>query len=133
MGERERALLERIYAQWGRGDYTSGEFLHDDFTLVITSSLLDEGVYRGPREAWRGWKQWLGQWSSWEYEAKEFIEVDDTRIAVLIDIHGTSRSTGIELDAESGNVWEFEDGLVKRLALYGHRDEMLRDLGLDLG
>ena len=131
MPRAELELLEEIYALWGRGDYSRGDFLHHDFTLVITSSLLDEGVYTGPREAWRGWHAWLSQWSSWEYDPKEFVELDDGRIAVLIDIRGISRSTGIELAAESGNVWEFEGGLVRRLDLYARREDMLRDLGLD--
>jgi ketosteroid isomerase-like protein len=131
MGQSQIELLQEIYDLWGRGDYTRGDFLHPDFELSYAGGFLDEGVFRGPREAWLGWKQWQDQWSSWRYESTRFVELDDGRIAVFIDIHGVSRSTGLELSSESGNVWDFEDGLVRRLALYAHRDDMVRDLGLD--
>jgi ketosteroid isomerase-like protein len=126
-----QALLEKIYAGWGRGDYSRGEFLHPEFELVFARGFLDEGVFRGRAEAWRGWREWLDQWESWHYTPVEYFELDDDRIAVYIAMSGVSRSTGVELQAESANLWEFEDGLVRRLVLYAHREDMVRQLGLD--
>ena len=74
----ETELLERIYAEWGRGDYSSGEFLHPEFELTFAPGFLDEGVFTGPAEAWRGWREWLEQWETWNYE--------------LVHVHGTLRA-----------------------------------------
>jgi ketosteroid isomerase-like protein len=127
----QRALLEEIYADWGRGDYSRGEFLHPKFELVFARGFLEEGVFTGREAAWRGWKDWLDQWESWRYTPVEYFELDDGRIAVFIAMSGVSRTTGVEIDAKSANLWEFEDGLVRRLVLYAHREDMVRQLGLD--
>jgi hypothetical protein len=37
----------------------------------------------------------------------------------------------MELAFNSANLWEIEDGLARRVRLYVHRDDMLRELGLD--
>jgi ketosteroid isomerase-like protein len=131
MGERERALLEEVYAGWGRGDYSRAEFLHPDFEMIFAAGFLDTGVFRGRREAWRGWKEWLDQWETWRYTPTRYVELGDDTIAVFIDMWGVSRTTGVELESQSANLWEFRDGLVRRLTLYAHREDMISQLGLD--
>jgi ketosteroid isomerase-like protein len=131
MGETEHALLRRVYSEWGTGDYSSGDFVHPQFELVFAPGFLEEGTYVGPREAFRGWQAWLAQWASWEYTPVEWFDLPDGRIGVYIDIDGVSRSTGMQLSVKSANLWEIEDGLVKRLRIYAHRDDMLRELGLE--
>jgi ketosteroid isomerase-like protein len=127
----ETELLERIYAEWGRGDYSSGEFLHPEFELTFAPGFLDEGVFTGPAEAWRGWREWLEQWETWNYELVRFLELEDGRIAAILDITGIGKTTGIELSFRSANLWEIEDGLARRVRLYAHHDDLLRELGLE--
>ena len=124
-------LLERIYAEWGRGDYSNPEFLHPEFELIFSPGFLDEGVFVGPAEAWRGWSGWLEQWQTWTYVVTRYVELDDGRIAAFIEITGIGKSTGMELKFAGGNVWEIEDGQARRCRLYVHGDDMVRDLGLD--
>ena len=131
MSRAEIELLERIYAEWGRGDYSSGDFLHPEFELTFAPGFLDEGVFVGPAEAWRGWREWLEQWETWNYEMVGFRELDDGRVAAFLDIAGVARTTGIELAFRSGNLWQIEDGLARSVRLYAHREDMLRELGLD--
>lgn len=126
-----RTLLDEIYAAWGQGDYSRSDFLHPDYELVFASGFLDTGVFKGWTEAWRGWKEWLDQWESWRYVPTRYIELDEDRIAVFIDMQGVNRTTGLELASDSANLWEFEDGLVRRLTLYAHREDMIEQLGLD--
>ena len=92
--------------------------------------FLEEGTFSGPKEAWRGWKNWLDQWSSWTYKAVGQLELEDGRIAVFIDIDGVSKTSGLELSQKSANVWDFEDGLAKRCTVYAHRDDLTRELGI---
>lgn len=125
------AVIEQMYAEWGGGDYSNGDLLHPDYELVFARGFLDEGAHSGWQAAWQGWKGWLDQWASWDYHPIEYIEVDDNRIGVLVDIDGVAKSTGMPLEVKTGNLWEFEDGLVRRLTLYAHREDMLRELGLD--
>lgn len=130
MSESELALLRRIYAQWGAGDYSAGEFLHPEFELTFAPGFLQEGTYNGVAAAWPAWRDWLAEWSSWTYDPVRWIDAGDGRIGVLIDIDGVSRTTGMELLMHGGNLWEFDGELIRRLTLYSHHDDLLRDLGL---
>jgi hypothetical protein len=40
-------------------------------------------------------------------------------------------STGMELEFQSANLWEIEDGQARRVRLHAHADDMVRELGLD--
>ena len=128
---KETDLLEGIYAEWGRGDYSRGEFLDPEFELTFAPGFLDEGVFTGPAEAWRGWREWLEQWESWNYEVTRYEELDDGRIAAFVHITGVAKSTGMKLEFHSANLWELHDGLARRVRLYAHAEDMLRELGLD--
>jgi ketosteroid isomerase-like protein len=130
-GHADIEILERIYADWGRGDYSSGEFLHPEFELVFAPGFLDEGVFKGPAEAWRGWRGWLEQWEKWAYEVARYQELEDGRIVAVLDITGVAKTTGLELTFRSANLWEIEDGLARRVRLYAHHDDLVRELGLD--
>ena len=127
----KRRLLEAIYADWDRGDYTRTDWFHPDFELVFAPGFLDEGVFQGLEEAGRGWRGWLGQWALWRTTATRYIELDEHRFAVVCHIEGTSKTTGVELAQEGGNIWEFEGGLPRRLVIYAHERDLLRDLGTD--
>ena len=126
-----RELIIRIYAEWLSGDYSRGDFAHPGYELVFAPGFLEEGVYRGSSAALRAWKGWLDGWESWEYTPVEWRELDENRILVLIDIDGVNKSTRMKLSVKSANLWEFEDGLVRRLTLYAHREDLFRDLGLE--
>jgi ketosteroid isomerase-like protein len=124
-------LLERIYSEWGRGDYSSGEFLHPEFELTFAPGFLDEGTFEGPAETWRGWREWLEQWETWNYEVTRYQELDDGRVAAFLHITGVAKSTGMKLEFHSANLWELDDGLARRCRLYAHAEDMQRELGLD--
>ena len=122
--------LREIYAAWGRGDYSRADFLHPAFELVFAPGFLDEGRFSGVADTWRGWRGWLEQWETWHYEPVRYVELDDGRIVVFIDMTGVSKASGMELSSEAANLWEFEDGAPRRLVLYLHREDLLRELGL---
>jgi len=126
-----RELLEEIYALWGRGEYSDTHFLHPDFELTFAPGFLDTGSFHGIDDAWRGWRGWLAQWSTWRYEPVRYIPLDDGRMAVFIEMHGVSKSTGVELESMAANLWEFEGDLARRLKLYAHREDLVRELGLE--
>jgi len=127
----DQQLLEEVYADWGRGDYSRSDYVHPEFELVFAPGFLEEGTFRGPAEAWRGWRNWLDQWDSWQYEVERYIDLPDGRIAALIDIRGVAKGTGIPLAFRSANVWTVEDGRVRAVRIYARREDMLRECGLD--
>ena len=130
MGETEMALLREIYSYWGKGDYTPTHFLQPDFELVYASDFVEPATYRGLAEVSEGWRTWLSGWKFWAAEATEFLPVGD-RILVFIAVHGVAKSSGLEMDQPSANLWEFRDGLASKIKLYTRRETALRELGLE--
>lgn len=131
MNESQIAIIQQLYGEWVGGDYSNGALLHPDYELVFAPGFLDEGAHSGWKAAWQGWKEWLDQWESWDYHPIEYIDAGPDRIGVLVDIDGVAKSTGMPLAIKSANLWEFEDGLVRRLTLFAHREDMMRVLGTD--
>ena len=128
MGDAELALLREIYAEWARGDFRRTDCFTPDLELVYGRDFLEEGEFRGEQDVSRGWRDWLAEWASWRATALEYIDAGD-RVGVRILVEGTSKSTGLELAQESGNIFEFRDGLPCRITLYTRATTMLEDLG----
>ena len=129
VGQNEMEVLREIYSCWGRGDYSRVDFFHPDFELVYAPDFLDEGVFKGLEEAGRGWRQWLGEWSSWQATPTKFIELEG-RVLVLAVVEGIAKASGLKLSADAANLWEFRDGLASRLVIYAHAENGLRDAGI---
>jgi SnoaL-like domain len=125
-------LVRSIYADWERGKYRSVEWAHPEIEYVNV-----DGPYRGTRvgltEMAEGWRRLLHVWSEFHTEAEEYVELDDRRVLVLAAFGGTPRFIGLDIQDErtkGANVFEIEDGKVRKLTLYWHRDNALADLGL---
>ena len=76
------------------------------------------------------WHVFLDAWQTWVYTAKEFIEVDEDRILVLLDIRGRSRTHGVEIPIEAANIVTFRDGKLARLELFTSHPAAYRAAGL---
>jgi ketosteroid isomerase-like protein len=60
------------------------------------------------------------------YENPELHPAGDDVIVLFTRLVGTGRGSTVPLGLDLGMVYEFEDGLVRRLTAYGSRDEALR-------
>jgi hypothetical protein len=76
------------------------------------------------------WRTFLAAWQSWVITATEFVDVDDTRVLVLLDIRGRSKTHGVEIPIDSANVLTFRTGRLVRLELFTNRDAAYEAAGL---
>jgi hypothetical protein len=80
-----------------------------------------------------GWRRLLSAWSMFSTEADEYAELDDGRVLVLATFGGTARFIGLDIrdgHSKGANVFEIEEGKVRKLILYWNRELALADLGL---
>jgi hypothetical protein len=124
------ALLREVYSYWEKGDFRQTHFMQPDFELVYGSDFLDPGSsYKGLAEVSEGWRVWLDSWVHWSASAREYIQVGE-RILVLIDAQGVAKSSGLEINQPSANLWEFRDGLASRVTAYARVETARREAGI---
>jgi ketosteroid isomerase-like protein len=126
-------LVRSIYAAWERGHYRSAEWAHPEIEYTNV-----DGPYRGTRvgltEMAEGWRLLLSAWSEFSTKADEYAELDDGRVLVLATFGGTARFIGLDIRdgrSKGANVFEIEDGKIRKLTLYWDRERALADLGLE--
>ena len=76
------------------------------------------------------WSDYLSAWDSWVVTPTDFIDVGDERVLVLQSFKGRSKTHGIELELDGGNVVTLRDGKLARLELFFHRADALEAAGL---
>ena len=126
-------LVRSIYAQWGRGDFSSAAW---------ADPAIEFGFADGPEPGrWMGleamaarYGDWLRGWKAFRAEPERYLVVDDRRILVLVHNTGRGRTSGLEFEQRSvANYFELRDGKVTKLVVYWDRDHALADAGLATG
>ena len=78
----------------------------------------------------RGFGDWLSAWETWVVTPTDFIDVDENRVLVMLDIRGRSKTHQVEMPAEGANLLTLRDGKLARLeAFFGH-EQALEAAGL---
>ena len=125
-------LVRAIYAEWGRGDWTSNWWADPEIeTLIDIGFVKDE--YKGIEEMARGWGEFLSAWKNLRTVVEEFRELDDGRILVLVRNTGEGKHSGLDVASLAGqgaNLFEIRGGKVVRLEVFGHRQSGLEAAGL---
>jgi len=125
-------LVRSIYADWERGDFSSGEWADRELEYEIADGpepTTGHGV-AGMASVWR---DVLGAWRDYRAVAEEYRELDDGSIVVLTAFSARGRASNIEVRqvlARGASVMQAHDGKVTKLVLYFSRDRALADLGL---
>ena len=116
---------------WNRGD-VDGWLLaaHPEVELLSEVARRLEGpdkVYRGHAGLRQYWVEWHAVWSL-TIEVSDFRDLGDTVLA-LGHIRTRGEASGVGLNQEVAYVYEFEDGLARRVRSYFDIEEALEDVG----
>jgi ketosteroid isomerase-like protein len=117
--------LDQLYDRfWNHGDWHSGAAV---MALDIEWNGMPEdatlgGVRYGPRAVNEFFAEWLEAWDaadvSWEIK-----ELTPDLMVVRSTLHAHGRGSGIDTEAEIGQVWEFEDGKAVRQTMFRRYEE----------
>jgi ketosteroid isomerase-like protein len=123
-------LVRSIYADWGRGDFSSAEWAHPEIEFAFADGP-EPGRWTGRKEMAERYGDWLSAWKDFRAEPEEYIIVDSERILVLVHNSGRGRTSGLELEQRSvANFFEIRGGRVTRLVLFWDRERALADAGV---
>lgn len=126
-------LVRSIYAAWERSDYSSAAWAHPEIEYVNVDGP-DRGTRVGLAGMAESWRRLLSVWSEFNTKAEEYVELDDGRVLVLAVFGGTARIRGLDVRdgrSKGANVFEIDEGKVRRLVLYWNQDRALADLGIE--
>jgi ketosteroid isomerase-like protein len=126
-------LVRSIYADWERGDFSSGAWAHPEIEFVFADGLAP-GTRTGLAGMAEAMQEVLSTWERWSVKAEEYRALDGERVLVLVHQSGRGKTSGFEIGQmrtqRGANLFHVRDGKVTRLALYADRDRALADLGL---
>ena len=105
--------------------------LHSDaeWRPAISPGGLEATTYRG-HEGFRRWAAELAEsWETFDLKDPTFEAVGD-RVLLLARVHARGSSSGVTIDAPLAQVWEIDDGKVRRLTGFFSHAEALQAVGL---
>ncbi len=92
--------------------------MHPDFVVFSSPELANPGTFHGEE----GFRRWLGDWlDAWETFAIEIerLETLDERFAIAhVRQTGRGKGSGLEIDMNVAQLWEIEDGKIRRFELH---------------
>jgi hypothetical protein len=125
-------LVRSIYADWGRGNFSSVEWAGPEIEYVFTDGPA-LGSWTGLARMAEAARDWVSAWKDRHAEAEEYRELDDERVLMLSRRGGRGKTSGLEIErvqSKGAAVWQARDSKVTRLVIYWDRDRALADLGL---
>jgi ketosteroid isomerase-like protein len=121
--DEEAALLDRTFARY-----------YDDQVEIRMPSDYPEGeqVLVGRRGMAEVIAQLRDSWTSWRFEAEEFVDAERC-VLVLIRVVAEGEASGLAAVQETAHVWTVRDGLLASIQIYRDRAQALEAVGLSEG
>ena len=117
---------------WNRDDFDACvSIAHPGIEWVSDLALRMHGpdtVYRGVEGIRRYWDEWHELWAV-RLDITEMIDRDDT-VVVLAQTRALGDASGVEFEQLIAYVYEFEDGLARRVRSYHDPDRAFEGVGL---
>ncbi len=123
-------LVRSIYADWGRGDFSSAVWADPEIEFAFVDGP-EPGSWSGRPAMAKRYGEWLSGWIDFRAELEELIVVDSSRVLALVHNSARGRVSDVKMDQRSvANLFEINSGKVTRFGLYWDRDRALKDAGL---
>jgi hypothetical protein len=75
-------------------------------------------------------REWLSAWETRVVTPTDFIDVDENRVLVMLDIRARSKTHQVEMPVEGANLLRIKEGRVARIELFFERNQALEAAGL---
>jgi ketosteroid isomerase-like protein len=106
-------------------DYFDPDVIWD----TSASTMPAAGIYHGHQGVERFFREWLGGWSDYGIEPREYIDAGGSVVLVFRQ-SGIGRGSGVRTEREFFGVYDLNDSKVARYRQYESRTEALAAAGL---
>jgi uncharacterized protein len=93
------------------------------------SNMPSAGIYHGHEGVERFFREWLGTWSDYRMEVREYIDAGGSTVIVFRQ-SGIGRGSGVRADRDFFGVYDLSDSKVVRYRQYESREDALEAVGL---
>jgi ketosteroid isomerase-like protein len=133
MSQENVEVVRSIFAEWGRGDFSSADWAHSEVEFVVGDGPT-RGSWTGVAAMAGAWREALSAFEELRCEADEYRVLDDERVLVLMHFSGRGKTSGLELGdvhMTGANLFRVHGSKVTKLVIYWDRERALADLGLE--
>jgi ketosteroid isomerase-like protein len=133
---RRRALssiLRRMFAALNRRDFDVVLLGIEPEVEMDLRGVKGTGIassYHGHDGFRAFWADWLRDWEHVSHGMTAVIDLGD-RIVIRAWGHHLAPKSGLRMDSDSGYLFEFRDGRIKRLVVWYHWSDAVKALGLN--
>jgi ketosteroid isomerase-like protein len=129
-----RQVLDAFHAGVERGDlgaFFDLEVVPNDYEVVLPEGAVGmKPVLRGRED----WLEFFGTWTEdledWSQRVERLIDAGSDRVVALTHQSAVGRGSGVKVQLELGQVFEFEEGRLIRVTFYNGYAEALEAAGL---
>ena len=126
-------LVQSLYDNWARGDFSSVEWADPEIEFVIADGPA-AGKWTGLAGLAEGYREWLAGWEEVRVMAEDYFELDDERVLVSVRGRGHGRASGLKMEEiqnrGGANLFHVRNGKVTRLVLYYDGERALTQFGV---
>ena len=133
MSQENVETVRRSLAAWDRGDFDG--FVHDwhpeseFFSAFMVQGEGDVRAFRGSQGMRQYWDEWHSLWDL-RVEVSETRDLGDT-VLVVAGMKVRGEGSGVEIESPLAYVYEFDDGLFRKVHTYLNLTEALKAVGLE--
>jgi ketosteroid isomerase-like protein len=113
-------LVRSIYAAIERGDYWSAQWAHPQIEYVVADGP-EPGSLTGREGMAQAMRNIFSAFADVRTEPEEFHALDAVRVLVLARVSGRGKTSGLQGEHRTAEVFEIHDGKVTRIVNYFDR------------
>src|SRR5262245_44172172 len=124
MSQQNVEIVKRFSRHFQQGEREKWrEYFDPDVVWDTSASKMPAaGIYHGHQGVERFFREWLGAWSDYGIEYREYIDAGDSVVIVFCQ-SGTGRGSGVRTESDFFAVYDLSDSKVVRYRQYESREE----------
>ena len=131
MSQENVEIVKAFHSLYEAGDRDAWRDYFDPDVIWDTSAstMPAAGIYHGHEGVERFFREWLGTWSDYRMEVREYIDAGGS-VVIVFRQGGIGRGSGVRADRDFFGVYDLSDSKVVRYRQYESRKDALEAVGL---
>jgi|SRR5215207_801255 len=137
MSQENLEIAQQLFAEFQAGlerdepgSWFDPDLVADDYEWIVPTPLDGRSVWRGREGFVEFLRTWTEQFDDWRIQVGRWIDAGPDRVVALTRQTATGKGSGVPVELNLGQVWEFEGRRVARVRAYLSHAEALEAAGL---